>query len=149
VKYAGTVTTAFVNRMAEVSSAVCFFSVESLQTTSGGVYRLPPTSTSGHIVRAGLRFYTERALIVLGIGSATAHEALMKRCVGRVGDRLTLGNLTNNRSPFFRETHDGRGSTNPLRVRDYDRVAAFKDGDHRVCGTEVDTDDFSSHFSLF
>ena len=63
----------------------------------------------------------------------------------RVGDGLALGHLAHQPLAVFGEGDDRGRRPAAFGVRDDDRIAAFHDGDHRVGGPEVDTDDFRSH----
>jgi hypothetical protein len=80
------------------------------------------------------------AVDVVGL-PVLAHVALDRpeRAVG-VGDRLTLGDLTDEHLAGLGERHDRRRRARALGVGDDDGIAALEDGHHRVGGSEVDAD---------
>src|SRR5690606_4044080 len=59
---------------------------------------------------------------------------------GHYGDRLALGDLTDQHLSGLAERHDGRRGARPLGVRDDGGLAALENGDHGVRGRQVDTD---------
>ena len=80
------------------------------------------------------------AVDVVGL-PVLAHVALdgPEGAIG-VGDRLALGDLTDEHLAGLGEGHDRRGGAAALGVRDDDGFAGFEHGDDGVGGTEVDTD---------
>jgi hypothetical protein len=85
-------------------------------------------------------------LLVLGHGRVvipTADQALDgEEGVVRVGDRLAFRGLADKRSSFLKATMEGvvRAPSEFSITRG--RCDTVHDGDTRVCGAEVDTDDF-------
>ncbi|AGA75486.1 hypothetical protein B479_22985 [Pseudomonas putida HB3267] len=75
---------------------------------------------------------------------AAADQALhCEQSVVRVGDRLTLGRLTNQDFAVIGVGHDRRGGTRTFGVFDDLDVTVFQNRDARVGGPQVDTDDFT------
>ena len=67
----------------------------------------------------------------------------------RVCDCLTLCSLTNQTLAGLREAHNRRSRSCALGVGDYDCVAAFHNGNTRVCCTQVNTNNLSHSKSSF
>ncbi len=61
----------------------------------------------------------------------------------RVGDSLALGRLTYQDFAIVGVGHDRRGGTRTFGVFDDFDVTVFQNGDARVSGPQVDTDDFT------
>ncbi|MNZ60951.1 NAD-specific glutamate dehydrogenase [compost metagenome] len=79
---------------------------------------------------------------------AAADEALhCEQGVVRVGDGLALGRLANQDFAVVGVGHDRRGSTRAFGVFDDLDVTVFQNGDARVGGPQVDTDDFAHVYS--
>ncbi|MNO51513.1 NAD-specific glutamate dehydrogenase [compost metagenome] len=75
---------------------------------------------------------------------AAADQALYReQGVVRVGDGLALGRLANQDFAIVGVGHDRRGSTRTFGVFDDFDVTVFQNGDARVGGPQVDTDDFT------
>ena len=79
------------------------------------------------------------------LGDPAAHEPLDREDgVLRIGDCLTLGDLTDEPLAVLREPDDRRRRPTAFGVGDDDGIAAFHDRDDRVRRTEVDTDDLDA-----
>ena len=66
----------------------------------------------------------------------------------RVGHGLTLCNLADQALAGLREGHDGRGCAVAFSVRDYNRLAAFHNGDAGIGGTKVDANNLTHNDCL-
>ncbi|CRF28729.1 NAD-specific glutamate dehydrogenase [Mycobacterium tuberculosis] len=64
-------------------------------------------------------------------------------CAVRIRDRLTLCRLADDTLPVLFETYYGWSCTVSFRIRDNDRLAAFHNGNARVCRPKVDTNYFT------
>ena len=95
-----------------------------------------------HLVRHHLHLFID--LVV-----ATAHEALDGvNGVFRIGDGLALGDLSHQPLAILGESDDRWRRPSTFFVGDDFGLAAFHDGDHRVGGTQVNSDNLS-HCSTF
>ena len=73
---------------------------------------------------------------------ATSDQTLDRiQGVLRVGDRLTLGGLTDQHFIVGRERHDGRRGASAFGILDHARLAAFEDGHAGIGRAQVDADD--------
>jgi len=78
----------------------------------------------------------------LDIGVLATDETLCgEESVFRVDDSLTLGGDTDKTLALLGETNDRRCCSCTFRVLNYPRRLALHDGDSRIGGTEIDTDD--------
>ena len=59
----------------------------------------------------------------------------------RVGDRLAASGLTDDGFAFVIESNDARGQTVPFGIGNDLDLRAFHDSDHRIGGSQIDTDD--------
>ena len=81
--------------------------------------------------------------LVADFVEAAAHEALDgEDGVLRVGDGLALGDLADQPLAALGEADDGGGGARTLFIGNDFGLAAFKDGDAGVGGTEIDSDNF-------
>ncbi len=82
-------------------------------------------------------------------GPVLAHVAL-DRADGAlgVGDRLTLGDLADQHFAGLGEADDRRGRATAFGVGDDDGLARLQDADHRVGGSQVDSDCLCHEISL-
>ena len=95
------------------------------------------------------RFSVRRIRAARNFGAPATHESLDRedRVLG-VGHLLVLGGLADETLAFFRERNN-RGGDPVARAIDQDfRLRAFHDGDARVRGAEVDSDDFGHRDSF-
>ncbi len=82
--------------------------------------------------------------LVVDFVVAAAHEALDgEDGVLGVGDGLALGYLADQPLAALTEGDDGGGSARTLFICNDFWLTAFKDGDARVGGSEIDSDDFA------
>ncbi len=89
-----------------------------------------------------VRQHLER-LLNFGVIETPAHQALdRKNCVGWIGDRLALGDLTDQPLARLRECDNRRRRATAFGVGDHYRVAALHDRDATVRRAQVDTDYF-------
>jgi hypothetical protein len=80
---------------------------------------------------------------LLNFTMSAAHKPLdAEDGIFRIGDLLVPGGLAHEAVALIRETNYGRGCPIAGGVDDYGRAVALHDCDNRVCGAEVDSDDF-------
>ena len=145
LKYAGTVTTASVTRLAELGLGV---GLQLLEDHRGDLRRrvlLAVGLHAGVAVRAGDDAVGDDRHLLRHLGRLAAHEALDgEDGVLGVRDRLALGRRADEPLPVLRERDDGRRGAPALGVLEHGRIAAFEDGHARVRRAEIDADD-SAH----
>ena len=96
---------------------------------------------AGNFVRHQLHLFADFV-------ETAAHEPLNRiDRVFRVGDRLPLGDLSDQALPAFGETDNRRRGAATLLIGNHDRLAAFHDGDDRVCRAQIDTN-YLAHVCL-
>ena len=98
---------------------------------------------SGLSVRPGHHVERHGVQLALDLIETPADEALgrVDRAL-RVQDRLTAGQLADQALPLGGKGHHRRGRPRPLRIRDHRRLAPLAHRDHRIGGTQVDSDCF-------
>src|SRR4029077_766365 len=73
-----------------------------------------------------------------------AHEALNRiNGILRVGHRLPFGHLPDQSLPRLGDRHDRRGSPSALLVGDINRLTTLHHGNHRMGGSQVNTNNFA------
>ena len=141
LKYAGTVMTAAVDRVAEVGLGVGLQLLQDHRADLGRRVLLAARLDARVAVRAGDDLVGDDRLLLAHLGLLAAHEALDgEDGVLRVGDRLALGDGADEALAALREGDDGRGGATALGVLDDGRLAALEDGHARVRRAEVDAD---------
>ena len=89
------------------------------------------------LVRDHLHFFVDFVI-------AASHKPLdRKDGVFRVGDSLTFGHLTYQPFTTFGESNDGRSRAGSFLVGDDGRLSAFHNGDDRIGGSQIDSDNFT------
>jgi len=94
---------------------------------------------SGYLVR-----HQADGPLHLGVGELATHKALDgEDGVLRVNDSLVAGNRPDQALALVADGHDGGDQPPAFRRGDNRGFAAFHHGDHRVGGTQIDTDDLT------
>ena len=142
-------TTALVTVVAEVVLGGLLHLLKDHRRDLGRRVALALDLDGGDVVLAGDDLIRNALDLVLDLAHLAAHEALDgKDRVLRVGDGLTLGDLTDETLAVLREADDRWGRATALGVGDDDRVAAFHDRDDGVRRSEIDANDFVGHCFL-
>ncbi|CAB4873131.1 unannotated protein [freshwater metagenome] len=133
-----------VDRLAEVRLGIGLELGEDHRADLGRAVLLVRRLDARVAVRAGDDLVGHDRLFLAHLGLLAAHEALDREDrVGRVGDRLTLGDGADEALAGRGEGDDRRGRAAALRALDDGRLAALQNRHAGVRCAEVDTDDLA------